>query len=121
MPRPIVLDTDTGVDDALAILLAVRSPEVEVVCITSVSGNIDVDHATANVLRTLDAAAPESRPPVARAARIELVERCGCAPTEATRRRACWAARNARTPAGTHHPARGPPTAPGPLRALATA
>ena len=73
MPRPIVLDTDTGVDDALAILLAVRSPEVEVVCITSVSGNIDVEHATANILRTLDAAAPECRPPVARGVERPLV------------------------------------------------
>lgn len=73
MPLPIVLDTDTGVDDALAICLAMRSPEIDVTCITAVSGNIDVDHATANILRTLDVLAPERRPPVARGAERPLV------------------------------------------------
>lgn len=73
MPRPIVLDTDTGVDDALAICLAMRSPEIDVACITAVSGNIDVDYATANILRTLDALEPDRRPPVAKGADRPLV------------------------------------------------
>jgi purine nucleosidase len=51
---PILLDVDTGVDDALAICLAVRSPEVEVRGITTVSGNVGVDAATRNTLAVLD-------------------------------------------------------------------
>jgi purine nucleosidase len=73
MPRRIILDTDTGVDDALAICLAMRSPEIDVTHITAVSGNIDVEYATANILRTLDVLAPDRRPPTARGADRPLV------------------------------------------------
>ena len=52
--RLIILDVDTGVDDALAIALALRSPTLQVVGITTVSGNVDLDQATANTLLTLD-------------------------------------------------------------------
>lgn len=52
-PKPVVLDVDAGVDDALAILLALSSPELEVLAVNTVSGNITVDLATKNVLRTL--------------------------------------------------------------------
>jgi purine nucleosidase len=52
--RPIILDVDTGVDDALAIALALRSPELQVMGITTVSGNVNLDQATANTLLTLD-------------------------------------------------------------------
>ena len=51
----ILLDTDTGVDDALAIILALNSPELKVEAITSVSGNIHVDLCTRNLLMTLEA------------------------------------------------------------------
>jgi purine nucleosidase len=52
--RPIILDVDTGVDDALAIALALRSPELQVMGITTVNGNVHLDQATANTLLTLD-------------------------------------------------------------------
>ena len=51
----ILLDTDTGVDDALAIILALSSPELKVEAITSVSGNVHVDLCTRNLLMTLEA------------------------------------------------------------------
>ena len=51
----ILLDTDTGVDDALAIILALNSPELNVEAITSVSGNVHVDLCTRNLLMTLEA------------------------------------------------------------------
>jgi purine nucleosidase len=70
---PIVLDTDTGVDDALAICLALRSPELRVVALTTVSGNVHVDLCTANALRVLDVAAPSPRPPVHRGEAAPLV------------------------------------------------
>jgi len=48
------IDTDPGIDDALAIMLAVRSPELEVVGISAVHGNIDVELGAANALKILD-------------------------------------------------------------------
>jgi inosine-uridine nucleoside N-ribohydrolase len=52
--KPIIIDMDAGVDDALAIMLAVRSPEVEVLAITAVSGNVHVDKTSVNALRVLE-------------------------------------------------------------------
>jgi len=40
MPRPIIIDTDPGIDDAVAMLLALASPELEVLGITVVAGNV---------------------------------------------------------------------------------
>ena len=39
-PRPIAIDTDPGVDDALALMLALRSPDLQVELITTVAGNV---------------------------------------------------------------------------------
>ncbi|MBI2217603.1 MAG: nucleoside hydrolase [Candidatus Rokubacteria bacterium] len=46
-----VIDTDPGIDDALALLYAWRSPDMDVRAVTTVAGNVPVDVATANVLR----------------------------------------------------------------------
>lgn len=54
MPLPVLLDTDAGVDDALALILALRSPELSVKAITTVGGNVEVRHCTRNVLRILE-------------------------------------------------------------------
>jgi purine nucleosidase/pyrimidine-specific ribonucleoside hydrolase len=59
-PRKVILDTDPGVDDALAILLALRSPELEVVGITTICGNVPVEQATANLFRILSLVDPPS-------------------------------------------------------------
>jgi inosine-uridine nucleoside N-ribohydrolase len=53
-PIPIVIDCDPGHDDAIAILLALASPELEVRGITTVSGNAGLDKTTANALRVLE-------------------------------------------------------------------
>jgi len=55
-PRPLMLDVDTGVDDALALLYAIASPEVELIGATCVMGNISVEQATENTLAVLEAA-----------------------------------------------------------------
>src|ERR687894_2293933 len=74
MPRPILLDVDTGTDDALAILYAVRHPKLEVLGISCVAGNSGVEQVVTNTLKVLDAAdAPYI--PVARGATQPLVER----------------------------------------------
>jgi purine nucleosidase len=52
--RSIVIDTDTASDDAVAILLAVAEPDVEVRAITVVAGNVPLDLAVRNALVTLD-------------------------------------------------------------------
>jgi len=55
-PVPLILDVDTGVDDALALLYAVASPEVELITATSVMGNVSVEQATENTLAVLEVA-----------------------------------------------------------------
>jgi inosine-uridine nucleoside N-ribohydrolase len=64
--KRIILDCDTGVDDALAILLAMRSPELRVEAITTVSGNTRADQAARNTLLTLEVLGQPNLPPVAR-------------------------------------------------------
>lgn len=50
MPK-FIIDTDAGVDDAQAIMMALMTSEVDIIGITAVSGNTDVDNVTRNVLR----------------------------------------------------------------------
>ena len=52
----IILDTDPGIDDALALLLAFASPEIQLEAITTVSGNVHVDLTTRNALALLELA-----------------------------------------------------------------
>ncbi|MCX6078322.1 MAG: nucleoside hydrolase [Chloroflexi bacterium] len=47
--KPIIVDTDAGVDDAVAFLLLLNDPAVEVKAITTVSGNVSVDKVTRNI------------------------------------------------------------------------
>ena len=68
MPQHVIIDTDPGVDDALALILALQSPELCVEAITTVSGNVHVDLATHNALTVLGLFPPERRPPVAKGA-----------------------------------------------------
>jgi purine nucleosidase len=53
-PDPVCLDVDTGVDDALAVLLALRTPGCDLVGITTVHGNAPLERTTANTLHVLD-------------------------------------------------------------------
>jgi inosine-uridine nucleoside N-ribohydrolase len=65
VPCPVVIDTDPGIDDALALMLALRSPELRVELLTTVAGNVPVSRATANVRRILSLLAPPVWPAVA--------------------------------------------------------
>ena len=51
---PVILDVDPGVDDALALMLVLASPEVELVGVSTVSGNVPVEVGTRNALRLLN-------------------------------------------------------------------
>jgi inosine-uridine nucleoside N-ribohydrolase len=72
MSRYLLIDTDPGIDDALAILLALCSPEARIEALTTVAGNVPVDLATVNARRILAVAAPRPMPPVARGAAAPL-------------------------------------------------
>jgi inosine-uridine nucleoside N-ribohydrolase len=65
---PIVIDCDPGHDDAMAILLALASPEVELVGVTTVAGNQTLDKTTRNALVTLEVGGRSDIPVVAGAA-----------------------------------------------------
>ncbi len=54
MPTRLVLDCDTGDDDAVAIMLAALHPDLELVAVTTVNGNVEVSYCTDNSLRVLD-------------------------------------------------------------------
>ena len=54
MPRTFLIDTDTASDDAVALIMALRAPDVRVAAITTVAGNVDVRQATRNALYTAE-------------------------------------------------------------------
>lgn len=55
-PRPVIIDTDPGQDDAIAILLALASPELDVLGITAVAGNVALELTQANARRLCELA-----------------------------------------------------------------
>ena len=88
--RPILLDVDTGTDDALALLYAVRHPDLEVLGVSCVTGNASVEQVVINTLKVLDAAdapyipvargrpSPWSSAPARRAASTVRTAWAGC-------------------------------------------
>ena len=71
--KRIVIDCDPGIDDAQAIMMAYMHPEVKIEAITTVAGNVGVEHTSQNALKILDAL--EADPiPVYMGARSALVE-----------------------------------------------
>ena len=54
MSRKIIIDTDPGIDDALAIVLAMQTPRLQVLGLTGIFGNVPVDLATSNALRLVE-------------------------------------------------------------------
>ena len=67
--KPVYLDVDTGVDDALAILLAIKHPALDVRGITTVVGNVDLEQVTRNTLQVLELAGETDVPVVSGASR----------------------------------------------------
>ena len=51
---PLMLDVDTGVDDAVALALAVASPEIDLIGVSTLTGNVGVERTTENTLQVLD-------------------------------------------------------------------
>ncbi len=101
MPKPtkMIIDTDPGVDDAMAILYAAHDPAIELLGLTTVFGNVPVQKATRNALRLCDLAGLDipvaegaARPSVvapldpAEAARIHGAEGFGPVPPQTPQR-----------------------------------
>ena len=61
---PVILDCDPGTDDALALLLALASPEIELLAVTVAGGNVGLDRTLPNALALVALAAAPERPPV---------------------------------------------------------
>ncbi|MFF5252534.1 nucleoside hydrolase [Streptomyces leeuwenhoekii] len=72
-PIPVIIDCDTGIDDALALLFAVRHPGLDLRAVTCVAGNTDVDGVVRNTLTVLEQAGAPAVP-VARGAERPLIE-----------------------------------------------
>ncbi len=62
--RKVIIDTDPGIDDVLALILALGSDALDVRLIATVAGNVGLDRCTANALRVLEAFGGPEPPPV---------------------------------------------------------
>ena len=68
MKKKIIIDCDVGIDDALALILAFHSPELEVLAVTGVSGNVSLEKVMKNIEKVLFLLRPFHLPFVARGA-----------------------------------------------------
>jgi inosine-uridine nucleoside N-ribohydrolase len=68
----LLIDTDPGIDDALAILLLLSSPGASVEAVTAAAGNVTVDQAAQNIFRILDVVRPTLVPKISRGAAAPL-------------------------------------------------
>lgn len=73
-PSRVIIDTDPGVDDAQALLLAMRSPELKIEGITPVAGNVPLELTLPNALRMVEVAG-RTEIPVAAGAKEPLARR----------------------------------------------
>ena len=78
-PKRIIIDTDPGIDDALAILLAIASPELQLDGVVTVHGNCSLEQATRNGLSILELA-NASHIPLAKGCELPLVQSSLLAP-----------------------------------------
>ncbi|XP_045816064.1 probable uridine nucleosidase 2 [Trifolium pratense] len=72
-PKKIIIDTDPGIDDAMAIFVALRSPEIEVIGLTTIYGNVYTTLATRNALHLLEVA-ERTDIPVAEGSHVTLTK-----------------------------------------------
>lgn len=71
--QKVILDVDTGTDDAVAIMLAALSPDVELLGVCSVNGNRGIDFTTENTLRVVEYLGMQDRIPVYRGCSLPMV------------------------------------------------
>src|SRR5262249_7219311 len=71
MPRKVILDVDPGIDDAVALALALFDPRLEVVAVTAVAGNVSAEQATRNVQTIIEQLDPPRLPRIGAAVEPE--------------------------------------------------
>ena len=70
--KKVLIDCDVGVDDALALILAFRSPELEVKAVTGVNGNVPLEQVFENIKKVLSLIQPQRKPLIAKGADLPL-------------------------------------------------
>src|SRR5439155_11532398 len=73
MPRKVIIDCDPGIDDALALTLALFDPRLEVVAVTAVASNVPAERATSNVQAIVERLDPPRYPRLGAATAAEDV------------------------------------------------
>ena len=68
MVKKVIIDCDVGVDDALALILAFHSPELEVRAVTGVNGNVPLETVFTNIQKVLSLIRPKHKPLIAKGA-----------------------------------------------------
>ena len=68
MVKKVIIDCDVGVDDALALILAFHSPELEVKAVTGVNGNVPLNQVFENIRQVLSLIQPKNKPFIAKGA-----------------------------------------------------
>jgi len=68
MVKKVMIDCDVGVDDALALILAFHSPELDVMAVTGVNGNVPLDQVFENIQKVLSLIQPQNKPLIAKGA-----------------------------------------------------
>ncbi len=68
MVKKVMIDCDVGVDDALALILAFHSPELDVKAVTGVNGNVPLDQVFENIQKVLSLIQPQNKPLIAKGA-----------------------------------------------------
>jgi purine nucleosidase len=66
--KKVMIDCDMGVDDALALILAFHSPELDVKAVTGVNGNVPLDQVFENIQKVLSLIQPQNKPLIAKGA-----------------------------------------------------
>ena len=66
--KKVMIDCDVGVDDALALILAFHSPELDVKAVTGVNGNVPLEQVFENIQKVLSLIRPQNKPLIAKGA-----------------------------------------------------
>ncbi len=66
--KKVIIDCDVGVDDALALILAFHSPELDVKAVTGVNGNVPLEQVFENIQKVLSLIRPKNKPLIAKGA-----------------------------------------------------
>lgn len=61
-PKPVILDVDPGHDDAVALMLACGHPDLDLLAVTTVAGNVTIEKTTRNALRVLSSSGARTYP-----------------------------------------------------------